>query len=61
MDENYPIGTRALSSIGTCWIKVAAHRWQAVGGAVFPRPGADAVRFVPPADQPPTDNAPCGT
>jgi hypothetical protein len=40
---DYPAGTRAVSSMGGHWTKLANGLWQANGGAAFPTPGGDAA------------------
>jgi hypothetical protein len=45
---DYPIGTKAYSSIGGYWTRVATG-WQAMGGDVFPRYGGDAIEIELPA------------
>lgn len=45
--NNYPIGTKAYSSVGGYWIKVA-NGWKWCTGATFPTPGGDVTRIELP-------------
>ena len=46
----YSLGTRAYSSGGGHWEKVATG-WKWCTGSVFPTPGGDVVRIVSPTTQ----------
>jgi len=41
--RDYPEGTMARDHIGCEWVKLASGWWRAVGGDVFPTPGASAM------------------